>query len=199
MRTIVLIGGMGSGKSTVSRMLEKRGARCIDLDGLGHCVLADPAVAQRLVDEFGEQILSEGAIDRKALAKAAFETPESANRLSAITHPAIVRLAQSRLAEAREEGCCLAVLEISAFKGMTGPFEALLDDCCGIVAVVASEEVRVARAVSRGFSEDDVRARIANQPTDEQRAVWASDLVENNGSLEDLDARVGLLWQKYFV
>lgn len=200
MVTVMIIGGMGSGKSTVSRLLEKRGAFRLDLDDLGHRVLEDPVIIGQLAKAFGSEIVGEdGAICRPALADAAFKTRETAGILSSITHPAIVRLAQRLLAEAQGRGCCSAVVEVSAFNGMSGPFMELASGCSGIVAVTAPEGIRMERAMGRGFSEQDVRARMASQPTDGQRAEWASDIVENDGSLEDLDAKVGLLWEKYFA
>lgn len=198
MRAIALIGGMGSGKSTVSRMLEARGACVIDLDRLGHEVLLDAAVASVLTAEFGGRILVDGVISRPLLAEAAFASEESASRLSRITHPAIVRSALRCFDEAQARGCRALVAEISAFSGPEGPFAPLLDRCCAIVAVAASEDLRVRRAVARGFSEGDVRARIANQPTDSQRARWADVVIDNDGSEKELAARVDSLWERFF-
>lgn len=198
MKAIMLIGGMGSGKSTVARMLGESGARIIDLDRLGHGVLLDAAVARALADEFGEHILMDGEVSRPLLARAAFASEESARQLSRITHPAIVSLALEMLDDAAREGCPAVVVEVSAFSGPEGAFSALLERCCAIVAVSAREELRVARAVPRGFSEDDVRARIAMQPTDAQRAAWADCVLPNDGSEDDLALRVESLWNAYF-
>ena len=90
------------------------------------------------------------------------------------------------------------MIEVSAFSGPEGAFEALLERCCAIVAVAAREDLRVARAVSRGFSEDDVRARIARQPTDAQRAAWADYVLQNDGSEDDLVSEVESLWNTVF-
>ena len=198
MKAIMLIGGMGSGKSTVARMLGDLGARMIDLDRIGHEVLLDAAVARALVAEFGEHIQVDGAVSRPLLARAAFAGSESARRLSQITHPAIVRSASAMLDSALREGCPAVVIEVSAFSGPEGAFEALLERCCAIVAVAAREDLRVARAVSRGFSEDDVRARIARQPTDAQRAAWADYVLQNDGSEDDLVSEVESLWNTVF-
>ena len=115
MKAIMLIGGMGSGKSTVARMLGDLGARIIDLDRIGHEVLLDAAVARALVAEFGEHIQVDGAVSRPLLARAAFASSESARRLSQITHPAIVRSASAILDSALREGCPAVVIEVSAF------------------------------------------------------------------------------------
>lgn len=198
MKAIMLIGGMGSGKSTVARMLGDLGARIIDLDLVGHAVLADPAVVSDLVAQFGRGVLDGGSVSRPLLARAAFADGESARRLSQITHPAIVRSALGMLDDALREGCTAAVVEVSAFSGPEGAFEPLLARCCAIVAVAAREDLRVARAVKRGFSEDDVRTRIARQPTDAQRAVWADAVLRNDGSEDDLASKVESLWDAYF-
>ena len=110
MKAIMLIGGMGSGKSTVARMLGDLGARIIDLDRIGHEVLLDAAVARALVAEFGEHIQVDGAVSRPLLARAAFAGSESARRLSQITHPAIVRSASAMLDSALREGCPAVVI-----------------------------------------------------------------------------------------
>ncbi|MGN0261720.1 MAG: dephospho-CoA kinase [Eggerthellaceae bacterium] len=198
MKTIMLIGGMGSGKSTVARMFGDLGALVIDLDLVGHAVLDDPAVASALVARFGEDVLDGGSVSRPLLARAAFESSESAKRLSQITHPAIVRSALGMLDDALREGCPAVVLEVSAFTGPEGAFEPLLERCSAIVAVAAREDLRVARAIARGFSEDDVRNRIARQPTDAQRAVWADTVLRNDGNENDLALKVESLWDAYF-
>lgn len=198
MKAIMLIGGMGSGKSTVARMLGNLGARIIDLDLVGHEVLADPSVVSDLAAQFGEGVLDGGSVSRPLLARAAFASSESARRLSKITHPAIVRSALGMLDDALREGCPAVVMEVSAFSGPEGAFEALLERCCAIVAVAAREDLRVARAVSRGFSEDDVHARIARQPTDAQRSVWADYVLQNDGSEDDLASEVKSLWNIVF-
>lgn len=196
MRTYLLIGGMGSGKSSVADMFAARGACCIDLDLIGHDVLMQEDIVRSLVAAFGKGVLEPGGcIDRKALARAAFATPADTEKLNGIMHPRIVDAALMRLQQLEAEGCSVAVVEISPFEGPGGRFARIVDVACGIIAVVAPDEVRVARAVARGFSEADVRSRMTRQVSDESRRRWAHFVVENAGTAEDLQRQVEGVWQ----
>ena len=195
MERYLLIGGIGSGKSAVCALLCAHGAYCLDLDALGHEALEDAGVAARLVQAFGEGILSaSGRMDRAALARAAFSTPESTAALNDIMHPRILQLAQERLAAAQEAGFPLAVVEASAYDG-PGRHAGLEGECSGIVAVVADEPVRMSRCLARGMDEAEVRARMDAQASDDQRRAWASHVVENNGTREELACAVDALWE----
>lgn len=195
MKTYLLIGGIGSGKSTVSALLEGKGACCIDLDTVGHGVLDDPHVVDALIEAFGEDVRdATGAIDRAALAHEAFRTPQCAVRLNAIMHPAIIGQLEQMLSQCEAHGCPIAVVEASAFRGMEGAGGALVRRADGIVAVCAPETVRIARAVASGFDEQDVRRRLAAQPTDAQRSAWADYVIDNGGTLDQLSESVEELW-----
>ncbi len=195
MRTFILIGGIGSGKSTVSRMLGELGARCIDLDAVGHEVLEMPQARFELVKTFGEGVLApDGSIDRRALAAQAFATPLSVRALNKITQPRIVERAMQAIEVLRERGCAVAVVEVSAYEGPGGMFDPLISAADGILAVVAPEDVRASRAVERGLSEADVRNRMARQATDGQRESWADIVIRNDGSVEHLRSQVEAAW-----
>ncbi|MBQ9069380.1 MAG: dephospho-CoA kinase [Eggerthellaceae bacterium] len=197
MDVYLLIGGIGSGKSTVSALLAARGARCLDLDTIGHELLSDALVKEKLKAAFGEGICDErGAIVRKELAQAAFASTETAQTLASITHPAILSQANRLLDGLNRFGCRVAVVEASAFDGPENTDDRLLSRSNGIIAVVCDNEVRVARAMASRFDEADVRARIARQPTDDQRREWADHVIVNDGTREDLVAQVDALWAK---
>lgn len=196
MDTYVLIGGIGSGKSTVGRLLSEYGAARIDLDVVGKSILDLPEVDAELKEVFGDEICAaDGTLDRRALARVAFATPESQQQLEAITHPALARLAQEELDARAEAGCAVAIVEASAFRGRDGVFDWLIDESRGIIAVIADEQIRFERAVAAGFAERDVRARMQRQATDDQRVAWADYIIENNGSLEDLQDATQALWE----
>ena len=113
MKVIGLTGGIGSGKTTLSRFLSELGAVVIDADLIGHEVLEKSREAWReLVDAFGEEILTpEGEIDRKKLAALVFADGDALTRLNRIMHPRIYRMLKDRLEEYRRQGTAVVVVE----------------------------------------------------------------------------------------
>lgn len=197
MKRCVLIGGIGSGKSTVSRMLQEHGAQCVDLDDCGHEVLLKPEVISMLAETFGSDILdANGEIDHKKLAAKAFATPSATVKLNQITQPRLLKVAEDRLEKLEEEGCAISFVEISAYDGPDGTFAPLFRGDDGVVCVTAPTRLRIERAVAKGFSEKDVRNRIKRQVSDEQRALWSDYVISNKGSLDDLRARVDEVWEQ---
>ncbi len=197
MKRCVLIGGIGSGKSTVSRMLQEHGAACVDLDDCGHEVLLNPTVISMLTETFGEDILdAQGQIDHAALAQKAFATPQATVRLNAITQPRLLRIAQKRLDDLEADGCAIAFVEISAYDGPDGTFAPLFRTDDAVISVTAPKRLRIERAIGKGYSEQDVRNRIARQVSDAQRALWADFVISNKGTLADLQAHVAAIWEK---
>lgn len=195
MKTIVVIGGIGSGKSSVSRGFVRRGAAFIDLDEVGHDILTHTEVIDDLVEAFGEDICdADGAIIRSALAAKAFETPEQTAVLNGITHPRLIAEALERLHTFEAEGRLATVIEISPYDGPDGSFGVFTKAADAVVAVVAPPEVRIARAVVKGFPEADVRNRIARQASDYQRRTWSDYVIENDSTLEALDVEIGAVW-----
>ena len=197
MKRCVLIGGIGSGKSTVSRMLQEHGAACVDLDDCGHEVLLNPTVISMLTETFGEDILDvQGQIDHAALAQKAFATPQATVRLNAITQPRLLRIAQKRLDDLEADGGAIAFVEISAYDGPDGTFAPLFRTDDAVISVTAPKRLRIERAIGKGYSEQDVRNRIARQVSDAQRALWADFVISNKGTLADLQAHVDAIWKK---
>ena len=195
MRTYILIGGIGAGKSTVAALLAEHGACTLDLDKVGHEVLGIEEVRARLVERFGEAILDEdGAISRPALASCAFATDEATADLNAITHPAIVKRAQLLLDKMRHEGCQVAVVEISAYEGPGGAFDPLVDAADGVIVVSTPAALRVYRAIAHGIDELDVQTRINRQATEVERLSWGDIFVTNEGTIDELAQRVDELW-----
>jgi dephospho-CoA kinase len=195
MRKYVLIGGIGSGKSTVSSLLAAHGAQCLDLDRVGHEVLLDPEVIDMLAKSFGDGVLDEeGKIDRRALAARAFETPAETVKLNAITQPRLIARAAGMLGAFEQAGCGLAVIEVSAYDGTEGVFAPLVQGADGVIAVVAPTCARAARAQAKGFAAEDVENRMSRQAKDEQRALWADYVIGNGGTLDELRMQVDDLW-----
>ena len=191
MKNILIIGGMGAGKSSVTSALASQGLPVVDLDRLGHVVLTWDFVKKELRDAYGAGVFTaEGEVDRAALAAVAFATKEGTETLNRITQPRIDQALHNELARLAAEGRTAAVIESSSFTGQA-PLVAL---AAYIVVVTAPEELRVARAVAAGWSEADVRARMARQLTDEQRLRFATVSFVNDGTPEQLYDQVVSWW-----
>ena len=191
MKNILIIGGMGAGKSSVTSALASQGLPVVDLDRLGYVVLTWDFVKKELRDAYGAGVFTaEGEVDRAALAAVAFATKEGTETLNRITQPRIDQALHNELARLAAEGRTAAVIESSSFTGQA-PLVALADY---IVVVTAPEELRVARAVAAGWSEADVRARMARQLTDEQRLRFATVSFVNDGTPEQLYDQVVSWW-----
>jgi dephospho-CoA kinase len=186
-----LSGGIGSGKSTVSKILSDLGAVVIDADVIAKEVLLPGTTGfESAVSTFGSTILdNEGTIDRKRLAKLVFENPKELSKLEAIVHPAVV----SRVAEIRnslpESAVVVYDTPLMFEKQLQGQFDKVL-------MVVSDKELRRTRLLERGLELGDIEARMANQATDEQRVTIADFVIENNGSLESLREQVAKVWHQ---
>lgn len=187
--TVGLTGGIGSGKSTVARMLAERGAYVVAADDVAREVVARGSVGlERLVAEFGRCILAEdGNLDRKRLARIAFTDGEARVRLESITHPLI--------GERTAELFALAPSGVVRVHDVPLLVELGLGPLYGTVVVVdCPAELRVERLVARGMSEDDARARMAAQASHAQTLAMADVVIDNSGSLADLEGQVDRLW-----
>jgi dephospho-CoA kinase len=185
-----LSGGLGSGKSTVGQALAARGAAVIDADQVARDILAPGSPGeQAVVQRFGPRVTGpDGSLDRPALARIVFADAGERSALEAITHPLIHHEIESRLS-ALAQG--VAVVELPLLDADRRRHYGL--DL--VVLVEAPEDTAVRRAVGRGMAEDDVRSRIAAQPTDDQRRAAADRVLDNAGSREELEARVSDLWR----
>ena len=191
MKNILIIGGMGAGKSSATRALASQGLPVVDLDQLGHVVLTWDFVKKELRDAYGAGVFTaEGDVDRAALAAVAFATKEGTETLNRITQPRIDQALHDELSWLASEGHAAAVIESSSFTGQA-PLVALADY---IVAVTAPGELRVARAVAAGWSEADVRARMARQLSDTERLRFATVSFVNDGTPEQLYDQVVSWW-----
>lgn len=187
---IGLTGGIGSGKSTVAKLFASLGATIIDADQIAREVLAAGSVGlERVVAEFGEQVLtSDGQLDRPALAALAFASPEAKAKLDAIAHPLIIETTGQRFAEAGDSTVVHDIPLLTEL-GLAAAYTA-------VVVVECPVELRVQRLLQRGLTEEDARARIAAQASDEQRRAIASYVIDNAGDESQLEAQVKRVWQE---
>lgn len=191
MLLVGLTGGIGSGKSTVARLLERRGAVVIDADHLAREAVARGTPGfDRVVDTFGPGVLKpDGDLDRGRLAAIIFADPERRTALEAIVHPEVARRFGERVEELRDSGRVVVyVSPLLVELELASAFDV-------VVVVTASPHLRVSRVASdRDLSPEDVRARMAAQATDAQRMEVADVLVDNDGSLAELEPQIERLW-----
>lgn len=185
-----LTGGIGSGKSTVSGLLQARGAVIIDADAIVREVQqpGSPVLAE-LAQKFGSDVLAEdGSLDRQAVANIVFTDPDALKSLNAIVHPAVGREMNQRMIAQRASNN-VVVLDIPLLT--ENPREGLQ----GRIVVDIPVELQVQRLTSfRGFDEADARARISRQATRQERLDQADFVVDNSGGLGDLIPQIDLLW-----
>lgn len=186
-----LSGGIGSGKSSVARALAQRGASIIDADAIARSVLAPggPGTAA-VVDRFGAGVVAaNGSLDRAALAARVFADPDELAALEAITHPLIWAEAARQFAAVPPDGIAVHDMPLLVEKRMSAEYHL-------VVVVLTDAETRVRRLVElRGLTEDDARARIRAQASDEQRRAAADVLLTNDGSPLELTAATAGLWE----
>lgn len=189
---IGLTGGVGSGKSSVARLLAERGAVVIDADAVAREVVepGTPGLAAVLA-RFGDRVRRpDGALDRPALAAVVFGDPAAREALNAIVHPLVRRRTRELIAAAADGAVVVNEVPLLVEAG-------LVDEVDLVVVVVAAPlETRLARLAERGLDEDDARARIAAQASDEQRRAVADEMLSNAGTRADLAAAVDRLWAR---
>ena len=187
---IGLTGGIGSGKSTAAARFAELGALVIDADALAREVV-EPGTdgLAAVVAEFGEQVLdADGRLDRPALARLVFGDEAARGRLNAIVHPRVRTRAAGLIAAAPPGTVVVQDVPLLVETERAAAYDL-------VVVVEAPEQRRVQRlAADRGMSAEDVRARMASQATDEQRRAVADVVLVNDGTPDDLRAKVDALW-----
>jgi dephospho-CoA kinase len=186
-----LTGGIGSGKSTVARLLEKRGAVVFDADLLAREAVepGTPGHAA-VIERFGADVLAPGGeLDREALASIVFADPSARRDLEEIVHPEVRRLfAEGSEAYRDSDRVVVFSAPLLVETGMHTAFEILVV----VSATVATQIERLMR--QRGMSESSIRARIEAQAPLEDKAAVADFLVDNEGTLDELESQVDRLW-----
>ena len=188
-------GGIGSGKSTVCRMLQGRGAFLVEADEVGREAVDDEAVRSALVEAFGSDILdSAGELDRRELGRRAFVDRASTDRLNAIVWPALGKRLRSRIEEALHEDATRPVVVDAALLVEWGDPK----DLCDVLLVVTADLMeRVRRSMKRlGLSEAETRDRMGSQAPEEKKIELADFVIVNNGSLEELERKTMEIWSE---
>ncbi|HXR35748.1 MAG TPA: dephospho-CoA kinase [Candidatus Binataceae bacterium] len=198
MLTVGLTGGIGSGKSTVAKILAELGAPSFDADKVGHEIYMPGGPAYRdVIAAFGDGIVaSDGTIDRKKLGPIVFADPAQLKRLEAIVHPRMFERMREMVAEMRSKGVTAPIV-IEAAILIEARWQPLFDE---IWLVVAPREKVIQRVeAERGLKPEQTEARIKAQLSDDERRNHCSMVVDNSGTIEQLRAAVSILWQELVV
>jgi dephospho-CoA kinase len=192
MLLVGLTGNIGSGKSTVAQLLSERGATIIDADVLARrAVEVGTAAHKAIVERWGTSILEpSGMLDRAALRRIVFSEPSELEQLNALVHPEVERMRAALVEQARLRGDKLVVCDIPLLfeRRMTDVFDK-------IVLVDAPRPVRLERLVrERGLRETEAMAMIVAQMPAELKGARADFVIDNAGTLAQLDARVAEVW-----
>ena len=186
---IGLTGGIGSGKSEVARILESLGAYIIDTDKLAREAVAPGSDGLRQIARTWPSVVRDDCLDRAALAEIVFHDPTARERLNAIVHPHVRRLAEEHERYAKPDSLVVHVVPLLFETG----YDELVD---ASVVVIAHEEARVQRVVTRDrLSEGQVRARIKAQIDPEDARTRATFTIENDGDLVHLRERTRAVYE----
>ena len=197
MLSIGLTGGIGTGKSLVSNLLNDFGATVVNADLLGHEAYLPGTIGFDLVvDAFGNKIVGDdGTGDRKKLGPIVFSSPENMAKLNSIMHPLIHDMIQAQLTEYSSNGTDVVVVEAAVL--MEANWEALFDE---IWVVTSERETVIERLQGRNsLTREDAIARIDSQMSQEERIEHSHVVVVNDGTTGDLADNAKKIWNTRVV
>ncbi len=186
--TILLTGGIASGKSTVAGLFARRGALVLDADKIAHEVLERPEAAAEVRAAFGDAVFTDGRVDRKKLGAVVFRNPAELARLEAIVHPRVLRDMAAKIAALRGAPRRAVVLDVPLAR--EAGVEADL-----VVFVEANAATRNKRARElRGWSEGELDRRESRQISPEEKRRMADAVVNNDRGVEESEKDVERIW-----
>ena len=189
MKVIALTGGIGAGKSTVAQFFSELGANVVDAEHLARIAIERGSEGfDEVVARFGEKILANGDINRKALAEIVFTDPSAKSDLEGIIHPRVQKLFAQALIDNDPATNLIYEIPLLVETDAASKFDF-------IVTVEADEELRIERLLDRGMFISDIKARLANQAPSEARRAIADAVIVNDGDEDHLLRQVENLWE----
>lgn len=191
-----MTGGIATGKSTVSKMLQKLGAIIIDADLVARQIVEPGKKAwQEIIETFSKEYLNQDqTLDRKKLGDLVFNNPQALEKLNAITHPLIVQEISRQIDEWKNCSQQPALLVIDAALLIEVRLHLLVEE---IWVVTCSQEEQITRLMARNnLSYQEALARIKSQMSLDAKAAYAQQIINNNGSLVETERQVEELWQQ---
>jgi dephospho-CoA kinase len=187
-RVIGLTGGIGCGKSLAAQYFAELGALVIDADQLARAAIERGSQGfDEVISFFGDSILNNGDIDRRALGELIFKDPEGKKKLESIIHPFVRHQFEEAVASLKSDENLVYEIPLLVETGAQDRFD--------LVVTVESElENRIARLRQRGMHISEIEGRIASQATREQRIAVADYLIENDGTEDELLRQVENIW-----
>ena len=179
-------GGIGSGKSTVSGILEERGLRVLDADKISHLVTEADGIAMPEIEElFGRRaVLPDGSMNRKYVSSVVFKDNKKLDLLSSVIHKYVFQYMDAEIEKETKNKTKCVVLDVPI------PVKKFVEHCNQIWIVTCDEEVKLQRIVNRGMDIEEARRRIAVQMTDDEYSELGDYVIDNSGSLEELNEKV---------
>ena len=190
-----MTGGIACGKSTVAELWRRQGAETLDADDVAHALIAPggECVEEAVAREFGDRVRAvQGGIDRSSLGAIVFADTGARERLNGLLHPAVIRRMRAWADGIRRDGKLgVAVVPLLFEAGMEKAWDA-------VVCVAAREETILARLAARGLAPAEARARIASQWPVREKMARADRVIENDGSLAELEEKCRAIWNDLF-
>ena len=197
MLKVGLTGGIGTGKSLVSAIMGDCGAHLIDADLLGHeAYNIGTNGLHQVVKVFGDHILAtDGSIDRGSLGRIVFRDRAEMVRLNNVLHPIIYEILKDKVRQVQEDGSAVVVVEAAVL--IEAQWQSLFDQ---VWVVKSDEETVIKRLLGRnGFDRNEACKRIVSQMSESERLAYADVIIDNNGTLEELEMSVKYLWNKQTI
>ena len=191
MKVIGLTGGIATGKSTAEKILQDLGCFVIDADKVVHSLYENPEVLKEVKTHFPEAF-EEDKLDKKKLASIIFNDPEKRKILESIIHPKVNQEIERWLKEVKEKNPNAIAIVSVPLMIETGSYKKYDE----IILIYAPKELQLERLLKKGFSQEEALSRINAQMDIEEKKKYATYIIENTGSIEDLKVKLEELYKK---